>query len=1127
MRDEDKTNTIFDEWDYKQLKAECVERKIYVKDMKKVEMARALAGNERDKRRREQEAIIERANKQQQLAKEKQKEDDRKLKEAAAKTKRRLEKQARRTRDESVSEDTPDEEELKMMHNELMGFDADDAGQAQLGHALSEESWVSTSTESSFCLIDPPILPDCRLRLFEWPYPSMPSPVAPPSPFSPVLTPGGSTLLAPILRMPRKISYIPLKVHTTESEEKLFLPGQTYPPGVDPDFVPVLSPRTRSATRNGHLTGILRKATIQPATAWADRTQIQGWNAQMFFSLPSRNDSKMLPDVYNKWYLENRKLLRVKPTDSKADRERRHEQRAKNKKRKLADVLDASEWRPLAMCYLPAYLDHGESSGEEEKSLENLWYVRFPGCDVPHYYFWTKNGEWENPAVPNPTWNVRQVQQNQLTDDEDDDEEHVTLKDGTRVSQKRLPQPPKPLPKTLIRVQSSSVSSTPPSPASSPTLACVVSHIEHQLHTTGLAATLSFYRTKWSSNGKASAWKSFARKLPLLYPSGQFPAVPPVSPSSSISVAMKIASLEMLGDRTLLPPFTGDEAWTSDDDARWDVVEIDVDNDSDQGEGRGSAHRDELEALYRRGSEQLSPRLSTAMCAAWLETVSPSFAPHTPSTVPPSPEIEIDANIREEWEQQFLQPSSVGLDLTCPFCLSPLGSMSFEAQAAHMYAHSAIAPSRRRTSSLELPRVALPPAARQLGRLVLSRKQSIYDIGAEGDSEKTLLTRMHRKKSSLYIKTSTTDKGRALQRTCKPPATPSSHMPSPFLPNFKLCPAGHPNEAWVHRKASLSSADSSEFLDTEGKVRKRLKESVCGEGGEGSGTTPVKSYALDRRSSKTAEPMYLALPPLSSRFDMVRSKKMKGYMGITHPGPSTATTRSTSVFPARKTAKKRKRLADPTYRDRPVSDDEDLTTSPKPPAYIESARKITKRRKKLSDPTYRDYFSSTAGSETDEAAPPRSLVNTATKAKTPQTKRKRVLDPSYRHRLDLSSDSEKDIYPPRRKKLKRKQATNTTSIPRQQGRDVDAERGGHPGSRSSKAIQGSRVESAKSGIAFQAATAAINNAAGGKKRSTNEHDASDVASGPERCVQRLKPTNSGGSGVQEEARERRGWCSVM
>jgi hypothetical protein len=133
----------------------------------------------------------------------------------------------------------------------------------------------------------------------------------------------------------------------------------------------------------------------------------------MFFSLPACNEDKELADVYTKWMLENRKLLRVNPktVPSKQDRQQRHNQRHKNKPKKLVEVLEASAYRPPAICYLPAYLDFHVSAAHTnlylrrtQQTLDNLFYIKLPGCDVPHYYFWGRQGEWRDPTVPNPEW---------------------------------------------------------------------------------------------------------------------------------------------------------------------------------------------------------------------------------------------------------------------------------------------------------------------------------------------------------------------------------------------------------------------------------------------------------------------------------------------------------------------------------------------------------------------------------------------------------------------------------------------------------------------------------------------------------------------------------------------------
>jgi hypothetical protein len=293
------------------------------------------------------------------------------------------------------------------MHNEMMGRDNDNAGEAKVGQVHSEESWDSTSTEATFRSKDPPILPDCRLRFFEWPYPSIPSPTSSGAPYLTLNSDGDAKRTE---RMPRSIPYVPLKIQTTESKDKMFLPGQTYPPDVYPEYVPVLSKQRRRAARNGILEGVLRKATIESALDWTDRTQIQGRNAHVFFALPPRNEDKTLAEVYSKWYLENRKLLRVKPRGDgeELDRTKRHMQKHKIKAKKIVDVYEASQYRPTAVCYLPAYLDFdGSTRGSKhrerkaERTMENLYYIRFPGCDVPHYYFWIRQRQWNDPTTPN------------------------------------------------------------------------------------------------------------------------------------------------------------------------------------------------------------------------------------------------------------------------------------------------------------------------------------------------------------------------------------------------------------------------------------------------------------------------------------------------------------------------------------------------------------------------------------------------------------------------------------------------------------------------------------------------------------------------------------------------------
>jgi hypothetical protein len=717
VKDEHRTNTIYDDWSYKQLKSGAEGRGVYIKDSKKWEMAKAIADYEQKKKRAERDTIIQRELKRQELEREKQEENDRRLQADAAKHRRRMEKQAKRDRAESVSDDTPNEDELRLMH-EMYGNDDDHGDQGAAGQALSQESWDSTSTESSLCSPNLVVVPEHKLRLFEWPYAEMPSPVARSSynlwinsaqghqyrtamlSVKGISAYGTSTRLSPSPPtsptamgerpepIPRNVPYAPLKVHTTASREKLFLPGQTYPPGVDPDYVPILSPRTRYAVRNGVLQGVLCKAIVERATSWTIRTQIQGWNARMFFSLPPRNKDKKLVDVYNKWVLENRKLTQIKSgaNASKENRQQRHIQRHKNKPKKLVDVLEASEYRPTAICYLPAYLDYHTSASDMHgeldytpRTIDNLFYIRFPSCDVPHYYFWTRTGEWPDPTTPNPNWawNPNASQHNTP---------HPT------VSGKRLPAP--------IRTRSIRTkipkSAPPTSSQSMPqSLPGVIAYVEYLLYHSGLAATLATYRAKWLAAGKHRAWELFGRKLPLSYPSGVLPVAPPVeSCVGRMSLAEKIAKISCaVSEDGDVEVYTGNEAWTGRDDSWWEVIEVrddDVETGKEQRGGESNNETEEsgstdlkqepedldfvdLKALYRRAS---IPTLSAEKCVGWLDQVDAAYSPLSVVRLPSSPEV--DGKSREEWEERFLQNGASGTDLRCPFCLGELGGMGVE-----------------------------------------------------------------------------------------------------------------------------------------------------------------------------------------------------------------------------------------------------------------------------------------------------------------------------------------------------------------------------------------------------------------------------------------------------------------
>ncbi|CAN9318144.1 unnamed protein product [Alternaria alternata] len=514
VRDEHKTDSKYDNYNYKELVDQAKERGIYRKDMKKVEMAWALKHDDEEERRAEQDAVLALQRKRQEAKEEEERRAAHKQRQTEEKHERRIEKERRIQRDESVSDDTLSDADI-----EAQEISRNEYAREQFGHALSDESWNSTSTESS---PEPPMdrdtKPDCRLRLFEWPHEQLPD-THPPRFFS---------FSSP---KPRAIPYAPLRLTTTSSKQKLVLPGSKYPTGVDPDFCPLLSPRTRSAARNGHLIGTLRHAVVESGVDWAQRTLVQGWNAHMYFHLGSRhhNESKPgLADTYRKWGLEKRKLLRVKGKGEarKEERAARHVQRRRNRTRLVQEVYES----------------------------------------------------------------------------------------------------------------------------------------------------------------KITHWKTFAANLPTLWPSGNIPDVPPVESRPGACLALKIATIDVsgAGGKTIFSPLMGGEAWTGNDDKLWEVVEVvevvegDGDredegnetgdesdefggDDKDEEEADGELEEigcgNEDEALYRRGSMVFThDNMSTDPVIAWLDKVSPTFAPSTTLMNASNISDMLEADIGlDEWEERYLQ----------------------------------------------------------------------------------------------------------------------------------------------------------------------------------------------------------------------------------------------------------------------------------------------------------------------------------------------------------------------------------------------------------------------------------------------------------------------------------------
>ncbi|CBX94627.1 hypothetical protein LEMA_P116300.1 [Plenodomus lingam JN3] len=399
VKSADLTHTPYDDFSYAAILSLSKDRALYRKDMKKGEMAAANAHFDAETRRCEDAALAER---ERRVQEEKRRE--------AARREREVERERRRVVGEELS--SADEGDA--------GWECVDAGaneyeQGVVGCILSDsEGWSDSSEDEEEERVGPetPTLrPDCGLRLFEWPawsdergeevelsllHQSGLTPISPSH-----LTHSSTTWF------PLPVPYTPLILHTTHTQQALHLPGALYPLHIPPSYTPAIPTATRRAAHTGLLLPPLHNACLERGVDWAARTRVDGATGAMFFRLPERKrGAGALRDVYERWEGEERRARRVggrkSAKDVREERAWRRAQRARRKARKVAEIYEASRWKPMALVYVPAYLDWedgevekgsvigGARDGDDEghRTLENLYYVRFKECDVPHYYFW-------------------------------------------------------------------------------------------------------------------------------------------------------------------------------------------------------------------------------------------------------------------------------------------------------------------------------------------------------------------------------------------------------------------------------------------------------------------------------------------------------------------------------------------------------------------------------------------------------------------------------------------------------------------------------------------------------------------------------------------------------------------
>lgn len=662
VKDEHRTGTKWDHYSRALLEQELRSRPgLYRKDLPKHVMARILVDDDRQRALGEKRKEKELQKKRAQAQKEKEKAEQEKARQIHEQQKRAAEREQRRLAGEHVSDTSSERSE-----HAILGIET-------YGHLSEDESDEPTETETTMTPSSvSPAFPHSRLRIFEWPDLDLPHPDPPEPQWSPTSRERGDVWLDPI---PQKIPYAVMKLVTTFSRETLELPGRTYPDYIAADFVPKLTQHAINCARNGILVGTLRKAVIESGFDWAERTQVQWWNGQMYLHLPRRTSAVPLVDVYAEWNKRKKSKAKILSTNKVTKRnpkrnfQNKWKQGAKDKRQKMLDIYASSEYRP-PICYAPVHLEYPNVHEEEDgpQALENLYFIRFPLMDLPHYFFWARPYEWDDPTVSNPDWLNEKILDEQLEHEETLQRERMFEQDQRRLhlhpSSRGDSSRPYPLEKTKMRVKQSS---TPQKfqkaqkrlPKTSKYQA-TISTMERQLYEDGFAKVLHRYRVRWLVEGKEKHWQYLIDNLPGLYPSGALPKYPPVHQDRiPRSLAEKLASIEAPSPSRPLSPIQGDEPWTRDDNEGWDIVQAPSRRVSEaeiEWQLLRSIESPEISEhqVLKRTSEGL-PKDAKEL-DTWLKGLSPSYAPPTGSHVPTSATSEAcRAKERETWEKLFEQ----------------------------------------------------------------------------------------------------------------------------------------------------------------------------------------------------------------------------------------------------------------------------------------------------------------------------------------------------------------------------------------------------------------------------------------------------------------------------------------
>ncbi|OCL00812.1 uncharacterized protein K441DRAFT_691749 [Cenococcum geophilum 1.58] len=595
VKGEDRTGTKWDNENYETLRRGCRERGLLHRNLKKAQLAKQLA---EDDARNDVAAVEKRRRETQQKIQE---EVERKRKEVD-----KAERIAQREQQRNEGGNETDEGYLINLYDRGIT--------GELITLSGTATTTETATRSSMSSPYHPNIPYQTLSVFEWPYPELPSPSPPKTPTTPhydLDSPMHLIASTPPIQ-PVRMKYKYMFLQTTKSNEGVALPGKKTPPNLSPDFVPRPSPEAVQAARNGVRIKQLRRTKIESGKDWNKRTQLQWWNGGMFledFQIPKEWDadqpslseapspgaaettsptsrSKSVSRSKSRSRSRSKKLQSKAKLQLKSKPARGQNTSERNRKQLALEAASSTIRSKNPVLYLPACLDMDNDDGFPH-TLDRLFYITYLDQEMPHFFFWTRPGDWEDPTQENPEYNIWKAQDRENAKIEEDILDSQIVQRETDDAWGRAEDlesnmmwfQPVPLSRTRVRVRKPRTTLGPISTDlkyyskfKDPKLERAICVAEEMLIRKGLRYTLGALRKRYEADaGDHEHWDQLTERLLRLYPAGKLPEAPPVHVKEMRdgSVALKIAELE---NGQPPSPLRGDEPWTRNDDRYWDIV---------------------------------------------------------------------------------------------------------------------------------------------------------------------------------------------------------------------------------------------------------------------------------------------------------------------------------------------------------------------------------------------------------------------------------------------------------------------------------------------------------------------------------------------------------------------------